>query len=108
MNKFIVITAGSGVGKTTVFKSLEAHFLKNPEIKLGIIHLEEPVRDTANGLLALLTGKPFDLPDSSITDDERREALHELTRDERLVVYDNMVASMRTPSCQPSDTWWLD
>jgi twinkle protein len=91
MNKFIVITAGSGVGKTTVFKSLEAHFLKNPEIKLGIIHLEEPVRDTANGLLALLTGKPFDLPDSSITDDERREALHELTRDERLVVYDNMV-----------------
>lgn len=58
-HEMLILTAGSGVGKTTVFKSIEAHCISQG-LKLGIIHIEEQIRDTVMALMGLLRGSPFE------------------------------------------------
>lgn len=86
----IFITAGSGIGKTTLFKQLEAHCYQHG-LKVGIIHLEEPARNTLNGLMSLLYKKPYHTPDSMVTDEERLAAATTLTHENRLVLYDKQI-----------------
>ena len=84
-----IITAGSGVGKTTWFKQVEAH-LYSLGLKLGIIHLEESSRDTLNSMLTLLDpdSRDFHTPDSTVSDAERLKAVARLEQDNRIVLYD--------------------
>jgi twinkle protein len=86
----IFITAGSGIGKTTLFKQLEAH-VYTQGYKIGIIHLEEPARGTLNGLMSLIHGKPFHTPDSMVTDAERLAAATQLAAEDRLILYDKQI-----------------
>lgn len=86
----ILVAAGSGVGKTTWFKQVEAHCYQHKQ-KIGVIHLEEPAADTINGLLTLSTGLPFHVPDSDIPDAKRREVVDALIRDRRLVLFDKSI-----------------
>lgn len=67
-----VWTSGSGMGKTTVIKQLQHHFLCSTDHNQAIIHLEEPLEDTAEGIMAIHMGKRITLPDirEGITDDE--------------------------------------
>lgn len=62
---FVVIGAGTGVGKTTMFKEIELGLLKQGQ-RLGIIHFEEQKEDTILGLMAKDEGLPYHLPDSGI------------------------------------------
>ncbi len=86
----ILVAAGSGVGKTTWFKQVEAHCYTMGQ-KIGVIHLEEPAANTINGLLTLLTGLPFHVPDSKIPDDVRRTAVDNLINERRLVLFDKSI-----------------
>lgn len=86
----IMVTAGSGVGKTTFFKQIEAHTY-GLGLKIGVIHLEESARDTINGMLSLLHSRPFHVPDSDVTKDERWAAIDALEREDRLVMYDKTI-----------------
>lgn len=51
----VTILAGTGSGKTTFLKALEHAMIKSGE-HVGIIHLEEPTRDTALGIMGLEMG----------------------------------------------------
>ena len=86
----ILMAAGSGVGKTTWFKQVEAHCYSLGQ-KIGVIHLEEPAANTINGLLTLLTGLPFHTPDARIPDDVREKAVDELITNNRLVLFDKSI-----------------
>ena len=86
----ILVAAGSGVGKTTWFKQVEAHCYASGW-KIGVIHLEEPARNTINGLLTLLTGVPYHTPDSTITDAQRLSEVQKLAKDNRLVLFDKQI-----------------
>jgi hypothetical protein len=60
----VVVTAETGIGKTSVLKEIEYSLLMNPELKekeygVGFIHLEEPNYDTALGLLSIHNNKPY-------------------------------------------------
>ena len=58
-----VFTSGSGMGKTTLIKQMQWHFMQTTELNQALIHLEEPLEDTAEGLIGIHIGKRLNLPD---------------------------------------------
>lgn len=48
-----VFTSGTGSGKTTLIKQLQMHYFRTTELCQGLIHLEEPLTNTANGLIGI-------------------------------------------------------
>ncbi len=58
LHEMLILTAGSGIGKTTVFKSIEAHCITQG-LKLGIIHIEEQIGKTIRDLMSLVDGKDY-------------------------------------------------
>lgn len=55
-------TSGSGMGKTTMIKQLQAHIFRSTDLNQAIIHLEEPLEDTAESLLGVFMEKRLTLP----------------------------------------------
>lgn len=52
-------TSGTGMGKTTVIKALQNHFFHTTHFNQALIHLEEPLEDTADDLIAYEVGRRF-------------------------------------------------
>ena len=85
-----LLAAGSGVGKTTWFKQVEAHVFTLGH-KIGVIHLEESAANTINGLCTLLTGYPFHVPGATVPDDIRRSTVDNLSQSGRFILYDKAI-----------------
>jgi twinkle protein len=68
------ITAGSGMGKTQVLRELAYHIQHNSEDNIGMMFFEEPLDDSARGMLSLGANKPLHLPTTEITGEEFDEA----------------------------------
>jgi twinkle protein len=65
--ELIVVTAGSGIGKSSVCRELAAHLLTSGE-RVGYLALEESNRRTALGLMSSSLGKPYHLGEPSFND----------------------------------------
>lgn len=94
LSEFTVVTAETGIGKTSVLKEIEYKLLMDPEIKeknygVGFLHLEEPDYDTALGLMSVHAGKSFYLPDVPRTEEELREAYDAVVNNERVIIWDH-------------------
>jgi twinkle protein len=72
--EFVIVTAGSGMGKTQVLREISHACLKNTEYNIGLIYLEETAWETARGLLSMELNKPTHLPDTHVTEVEMLEA----------------------------------
>lgn len=93
-SEFVLITADTGVGKTSVCKEIEYNLLTNPELiaegaGVGFLHFEEPKYDTAIGLMSIHNNKPYHLPDVERTTEELREAYDAVINSDRVVIYDH-------------------
>jgi len=94
LSEMVVVTAETGIGKTSVLKEIEYSLLTNPECVekgygVGFIHLEEPNYDTALGLMSIHNSKPYHLPDTERTVDELRQAFDAVINSERVVIWDH-------------------
>lgn len=58
--ELVTVTAGSGIGKSTLVRQVAHHLLKSGET-LGLLMLEENIRRTALGLMAIEAQSPFHL-----------------------------------------------
>lgn len=58
-----VWTSGTGMGKTTVIKCLQNHFFHTTEMNQALVHLEEPLEDTGDDLIAYELGYRFQIDD---------------------------------------------
>lgn len=65
-----ILTGGTSSGKTTLAKQLELHFNETTEFNQGIIHLEENIRTTAQGLVSIKMGRRLHLEQDSHKDPE--------------------------------------
>jgi len=65
-----VIASGSGNGKSTLMRQLELHFYETTDFNQGIIHLEESIRNTMQGLVSVKLGRQLHLEDDSHKDKE--------------------------------------
>jgi twinkle protein len=94
LSEMVVVTAETGIGKTSVLKELEYKLLMDPEIKekgygVGFLHLEEPDYDTVLGLMSIHANKPLYLPDTPKTEEELKDAYDAVVNNERVVVWDH-------------------
>ena len=53
MSELMVVTAGTGSGKTTMLKQLQYHYFKHTDMNQALIHLEEPLKTTAKDLVGI-------------------------------------------------------
>jgi len=93
-SELVLLTASTGVGKTSIFKELEYSMLMNAELQdekagVGFLHLEEPKYDTAIGLMSIHHNKPYHLPDTERSEEELRKAYDEVVNTERVVIWDH-------------------
>lgn len=94
LSELVVVTAETGIGKTSVLKEVEYALLMNKDLQekkygIGFIHLEEPNYDTALGLMSIHAGKPYHLPDTERTVEELREAYDAVINNDRVVIWDH-------------------
>jgi len=93
-SEVVLLTADTGVGKTSVVKAVEHSLLMNPELieakeGVGILHLEEPNYDTVIGLMSVQANKPYHLPDTERTAQELKEHFDSVINHDRIVIYDH-------------------
>ena len=94
LGELTLFTADTGVGKTTFMKEIEYSLLTNEDLisrkyGVGFMHLEEPKRDTAIGLMSIFKNKPLHLPDVEKTKEELIEAYNTIINNDRVVIYDH-------------------
>ena len=82
-----LLTAGTGVGKSTLFRELQYHFGHTLNLKVGMMMLEEAPRKTIKGLMSIHTGHRLHLNRAAISDEEYRRAFDELTETGNFIVY---------------------
>lgn len=54
--------AGTGCGKTTLFKQIQAHILQHDKLPIAVIALEEPVHHSAKTLAGVIDGVRYHVP----------------------------------------------
>lgn len=94
LSELIVVTADTGVGKTSILKHIEHRLLTDETVKekgygVGFLHLEEPNGDTALGLLSIHNGVPYHIPGVDRPEAELRSAYTEVLDNNRVVIWDH-------------------
>jgi twinkle protein len=91
LSEFVVVTAETGIGKTSILKEIEHYLLKNTTRGIGLLHLEEPNSDTALGLMSITANKPLHLPDvrAEVNSDELRGYFDSTIDTDRVVIWDH-------------------
>lgn len=65
-----VIASGSGNGKSTLMRQLELHFYETTDFNIGILHLEESIRNTMQGLVSVKLGRQLHLETDAQLDED--------------------------------------
>jgi Replicative DNA helicase len=94
LSELVIVTADTGVGKTSILKHIEHHLLTDPEVVeknygVGFLHLEEPNGDTALGLLSIHNRQPYHLPTTERPEADLRKAYDEVLNNDRVVIWDH-------------------
>ncbi|GBG55178.1 hypothetical protein SPFL3102_03560 [Sporomusaceae bacterium FL31] len=90
-NEMMLLTAGTGIGKSTVFREL-AYWLgvkMNPPMKIGMVFLEEQNAETAIALMSLHGNKRLHLHWDDISEEQRKKLFEETLGTGQFVFYDH-------------------
>lgn len=82
----VVLTGGTSIGKTTAVREIEYHIAAQGA-KVGVVHLEEPVKDSFEGLMGIHTDTPLHLDPKALNAIEYRKAYDEIK--DRFSFYDH-------------------
>ena len=86
------LTAGSGIGKSTLARELGFHLVTHHGLRVGVIALEESVKKSALGYIALRLNIPMGdlyLDKSIVPKEEFEDAYNELIASDKLYFYDH-------------------
>ncbi len=89
--ELVTITSGSGMGKSSVVKELEAHILNETDDNLAIIHLEESIDRSVKGLMSIEANLPIHIPkyEELLSKDEKYELWKKAVGDKNVYFYDH-------------------
>ena len=87
--ELVMVTAGSGLGKSQFLREIVWHILSKTEDKIGLMFLEEGVRKTARSLMSLAVNKPIHLPDVEISPEELKDAFDRTLGSDRIYLFDH-------------------
>ena len=86
--ELVVLTAGSGVGKSAVIREIAYDFLNKGQ-KVGMMMLEENVDRTTLGMMGLYLDHPLHLDRGDYTEEQLREAFDKTAGSGDLWLYDH-------------------
>ena len=87
--ELVVVTAGSGLGKSQFLREIVYKLLHETTHNIGLMFLEESVRKTGLSLMSLSVNKPLHLAEVSATDEEKEKAFSDTLGTGRLYLYDS-------------------
>lgn len=91
--ELVTVTAGTGVGKSAFVRELAYHLAMTEEEgkreNIGLIFLEESVKRTALGLMALHLNKPIHINRDGVSEEELKEAFSATVGREGVYFYDH-------------------
>lgn len=87
--ELVVLTAGTGVGKSTFVRQIAYDFGVNQKLKIGMLMLEENVSRTAKGLMSVHAGARLYIDRHAVSEEEYRSAFDETLGTGRYVLYEH-------------------
>ena len=88
LHEIVLLTSGTGSGKSTVTKEIMMHIIAQPECKLGIVSLEEDVGETVEKFIEMAMQVNFGEVDD-VDENDQRSAFEELFASEKVIVLDH-------------------
>ena len=95
-NELVLVTAGSGIGKSSVMRELVHYIITTTDEKVGCLFLEESVRQTGLGILSVEASKRFHITseeDRDWTVEDKEKALDNLNDLEQVVFWNHFGSS---------------
>ncbi len=89
MGEMVTLTAGSGLGKTSILREIVYHLIGSTDHKIGCMFLEETVEDSGLGMMSLAANKRLELPDTVYNEKEFSDAFNQTLGTDRLFFYDH-------------------
>jgi twinkle protein len=89
LGELVTVTAGSGLGKSQVLREMVWHLLQKTNDNIGLLFLEESVKKTALSMMSLAANAPLHLPDTVVSDVQRRDAFDSTLGTGRLYLLDH-------------------
>lgn len=88
--ELVTLTAGSGLGKSSILRELIVHLKNTTEHRIGTLFLEEAVERTAEGFMSVDLSTPVHLPSSAVQrgSTEYHDSFERMFGDDRLVIMD--------------------
>lgn len=101
--KLYLFTAGSGIGKSTLVRELAYHLNTTYKWPLGIMALEESVKESAEGLMSIYLNKPIAISRDGIFEETLKDAFDATVGNGSVWLYnhfgstqiDNLLAKLR-------------
>ncbi len=87
-SELVTVTAGSGMGKTTLVREI-AHKLLSDNKRVGLIMLEESVKRTLLGLIGIQLNKNITVDRTEVDDADISSAFKNMFDDDSLQLYDH-------------------
>ena len=88
--ELITVTAGSGLGKSSVLREIVMHIKQTTDNKIGCLFMEESVERTAEGFMGVDLSTPVHLPHATVKrgDDEYKASFDRVFGDGQVMVMD--------------------
>lgn len=86
--ELVIVTAGSGMGKTTALREICHNVVVQSKDNVGLIFLEEQGADTIKGMMSVQASIPFHLPDAEYTVGQYKDAFDAVWRSDRVFTLD--------------------
>ena len=89
--RIYLMTAGSGIGKSTIAHEIGYHFIMQHGLTLGVLALEESVEEAAERYISLHLNKPLQVRSvyEEVPEDTYWQAYEELGKDDRVFFYEH-------------------
>lgn len=84
-----MLTAGTGIGKSTMIREIGYHLVMEHGLKMGSMMLEENVKRTAKGYIGLYLNKPVHLSRKGISNEQFTEAFTNTLGTGKFVMYNH-------------------
>lgn len=85
----VTVTAGTGVGKSSVLKHMQYYLWERTRYGIGVISMEEPIGLCSGILAGMAIKKRITVPDHGASDEEIHAAYRKVFGDGRMVYCDN-------------------
>ena len=89
LGEMIMLTAGTGIGKSTIARQIAHHLGVNLGVKVGLMMLEENKKRTAKGIMSVQAGKRLHIHWNTTSAEEKSKAFNETMGTGNFVIYDH-------------------